>query len=243
VDLIYKLKSTDGINTVTLTTNGVFAEDFAEELGYAGIDRVNVSLDTLNRETFYKITGVDCLDKVLRGIEALLKCDIPVRTNTVLRKGINDGDYGDIIAVAKAADIDVRFIEMMPIGEGCKYEAVPNTYIIERLGEHLKKIDKKGNGPAEYYAIDGFKGNIGFISPMSSSFCKNCSRIRLTSNGYLKGCLCYNDGISIRDIVRNGTNTQIMEAISSVILNKPECHCFSDVSKITEKKGMNKIGG
>lgn len=243
INLIKSLKSEAGIRSVTLTTNGILAEDFAEEIYKAGADSVNISLDTLNRETYYKITGRDCLDKVLRGINALESYGIKVKINTVLQKNVNHMEFYDIISLSMDKDIDVRFIEMMPIGEGKDFEPVLNDFIINALGDKLKYIPLKGNGPAVYYSVDGYKGKIGFISPISKGFCHECSRIRLTSTGFLKGCLCYDKGIALKEILKENDSGKLKSAIEGVIKEKPSGHSFDNRDKITEKKGMNKIGG
>lgn len=229
-DLIKSLKSIKGIESVTLTTNGVLLEKYAEDIYRAGTDSVNISIDTLDRETYKSITGCDCLNNVLKGIDKLYAYGIPLRINTVLLKGINDN--ADILRLAKDRSIDVRFIEMMPIGEGKGFEPVLNSGIIK--GE---KLAEKGNGPAVYYAFEGYKGRVGLISPISAKFCESCNRIRLTSNGFLKGCLCYDEGVDLRN------EKSIKAAIERVIKSKPKEHCFENRNKITEKKDMNEIGG
>ncbi len=228
--IIKTLKSIDGIDTVTLTTNGVLLEEYAEDIWDAGTDSVNVSLDTLDKETYRHITGCDRIDSVLKGIDMLYDHGVCVKINTVLLKGINDNM--DTLRLAKDRNISVRFIEMMPIGEGRTFETVENSRAIKG-----KRLEKKGNGPAVYYSLEGYKGSIGFISPISSKFCADCNRIRLTADGFLKGCLCYDEGVDIRK------EKDIKAAIMKVILSKPKEHCFENKDDITEKKGMNEIGG
>jgi cyclic pyranopterin phosphate synthase len=118
-----------------------------------------------------------------------------------------------------------------------------NSEIMQRLSLEnlLVKDNTKGNGPAEYYRIDGYEGRIGFISAVSTGFCKQCNRIRLTSTGFLKGCLCYDYGLNLKGVLWD--ETKLKAAIKAVVENKPVAHCFTDLSKITEKKEMNKIGG
>ncbi len=229
-DLIKKLKAVKGIESVTLTTNGILLEKYAEEIYRAGTDSVNISLDTLDREKYRSITGCDSLDTVLKGIDSIYDMGIPVRINTVLLKGINDD--GDILRLAKDRFIDVRFIEMMPIGRGKSFDTVLNGSIIKG-----KRLDDKGNGPAIYYAVEGYKGRVGLISPISLKFCEGCNRIRLTSKGFLKGCLCYDEG---EDIINA---EDIKAVIERVIKSKPKEHCFENINNITEKKDMNEIGG
>lgn len=229
-ELLKGLKSIKGIESVTLTTNGIFLEKYAEEIYRAGTDSVNISLDTLDREKYKYITGRDSIDAVLRGIDKLYGCGIPIKINTVLLKGINDDM--DTIEMAKDRNIDVRFIEMMPIGGGRSFEPVLNGRI-----SNGHRLAERGNGPAVYYSLEGCKGRIGLISPVSAKFCSECNRIRLTSDGFLKGCLCYADGVNLKN------EKDIKTAFEKVIKNKPREHCFEDRGNITEKKDMNEIGG
>ncbi len=228
--LIKELRSVEGIESVTLTTNGVLLEKYAEDIYNAGTDSVNISLDCLDRDIYKKITGCDCLEKVLGGIDAAYDLNIPIKINTVLLKGINDSM--DTMLLAKNRNIDVRFIELMPIGEGKKFEPMLNNKSLM-----IKRQYKRGNGPAVYYSLEGYKGSIGFISPLSSKFCAKCNRIRLTPEGFLKGCLCYDEGIDLK------STKDIGAAIEKVIKSKPKEHCFENTEMITEKKDMNEIGG
>jgi cyclic pyranopterin phosphate synthase len=242
-DLIAELKNTDGIDEVTLTTNGILLEKYADKLVRAGIDRVNISLDSLNEEHYRKITGSDSLDSVLRGISALEERNIPIRINTVLQRGINENDFWELSALAENHKIDVRFIEMMPIGEGRGFEPVLNADIIRALSNSIEPDCRRGNGPAIYYTAKDFKGRIGFISAISNRFCDNCNRIRLTSTGFLKGCLCYNAGVDLAPLLSYNDDRELSCAIRYVIENKPKGHSFEDLKGITETKEMNKIGG
>jgi cyclic pyranopterin phosphate synthase len=242
-DLIAKLKKTDGIDEVTLTTNGVLLEDYASELFSAGVDKINVSLDSLNREHYCKITGSDSLDKVLRGISAVRDKNIPIAVNTVLQRDINENDFFGIVTLAKNYEIDVRFIEMMPIGEGRSFSPVLTDEIIGLLDAPIKPIDKCGNGPAIYYSAEGYKGKIGFVSAISNRFCERCNRIRLTYEGFLKGCLCYKDGVDLTPFLAYNDDNKLASAIKGVIYNKPKGHSFENLNEVTEARGMNKIGG
>ncbi len=235
IHIIRQIKQTEGIKSVTLTTNGVLAAKYAKALLEAGINSVNVSLDTLDRSKYQKITGKDCLHAVTEGIKALKGCGIDVRINTVLQY---KDDFLPLISFAEKIGVDIRFIELMPIGCGAGFKPLLNTELKSMLGEAYK-LSFKGNGPAVYYKGRGIK--IGFISPISRTFCDSCNRIRLTSDGYLKSCLCYEDGIYIKDIIYD--REKLAAAFAKVIESKPKEHCFSDKSKITEKRGMNKIGG
>ncbi len=247
VDLIRMLKEIPGIEQVTLTTNGVLLAQYAEQLNNAGLDAINVSLDTLDPEKYLKITQSDALADVLDGISAIEKYDIPLKINSVLQRGVNDSDWQELIGLAKDRRIDVRFIEMMPIGHGKQFDSISNAEILQKLREHygaLEEVEKvRGNGPATYCHIPAFTGNIGFISAIHGKFCSACNRIRLTSTGQIKPCLCYEDHISLKEAVRSGRTDEIQKLLLSAIDRKPDGHRFDESEMITEKHEMAQIGG
>lgn len=247
VDLIRMLKKIPGIEQVTLTTNGVLLAQYAKQLNNAGLDAINVSLDTLDPEKYRKITQSDALADVLDGISAIEKYDIPLKINSVLQRGVNDDDWRDLIGLAKDRMIDVRFIEMMPIGHGKQFEPIPNAEILQKLREYygaVEEVDKiRGNGPATYCHIPTFTGNIGFISAIHGKFCSACNRIRLTSTGQIKPCLCYEDHISLKEAVRSGHTDEIQKLLLLAIDRKPDGHRFDESDMITEKHEMAQIGG
>ncbi len=247
VDLIRMLKEIPGIEQVTLTTNGVLLAQYAEQLNNAGLDAINVSLDTLDPEKYLKITQSDALADVLDGISAIEKYDIPLKINSVLQRGVNDSDWQELIGLAKDRRIDVRFIEMMPIGHGKQFDPISNAEILQKLREHygaVEEVEKvRGNGPATYCHIPAFTGNIGFISAIHGKFCSACNRIRLTSTGQIKPCLCYDDHISLKEAVRSGRTDEIQKLLLSAIDRKPDGHRFDESEMITEKHEMAQIGG
>lgn len=247
VDLIRMLKEIPGIEQVTLTTNGVLLAQYAEQLNNAGLDAINVSLDTLDPEKYLKITQSDALADVLDGISAIEKYDIPLKINSVLQRGVNDSDWQELIGLAKDRRIDVRFIEMMPIGHGKQFDPISNAEILQKLREHygaVEEVEKvRGNGPATYCHIPAFTGNIGFISAIHGKFCSACNRIRLTSTGQIKPCLCYEDHISLKEAVRSGRTDEIQKLLLSAIDRKPDGHRFDESEMITEKHEMAQIGG
>ena len=247
IQIIHEIKSLDDIEQVTLTTNGVLLEEQAEALKRAGIDCINVSLDTLDPRLYQQITGQDALERVLAGIRQAEKLDIPLHVNTVLQKDINEGAWQQVLPLAEKGYADVRFIELMPIGEGKSHEGIANEEILavlRRLYPTLQPVQKrKGNGPAVYYELPGFRKNVGFISPVHGKFCAACNRIRMTADGHFKPCLCYGESIDGRDILETGDPVQIRELLQRVILAKPQMHCFEIREKITENKQMVQIGG
>ncbi len=247
-NLIRSLKNVEGIEQVTLTTNGVLLSEFADELADIGIDGINISIDTLNAAKYSDITGSDCLDAVLSGLDAAVAAGLRVKINAVSL----DRDVYDLIELARKSPVDVRFIEMMPIGYGRDYESVSHTELIPEIRARYESMTEdetvRGNGPARYYRIDGFAGHIGFISAVHRAFCDSCNRIRLTPQGFLKSCLCYDTGVDLRSIIRDDTSEEavrenLKRALTEAILCKPEAHSFEDTKMISEKHVMSRIGG
>ena len=247
--LVGMLKSVPGVEQVTLTTNGVYLEEYVEELKDHGLDAVNVSLDTLNPQRFYDITGRDDLKKVLNGIEAALREQIPLKVNVVLQKGQNEDEWMNLASLAKERKLDVRFIEMMPIGYGREFQFRGEEEIcriLERAyGIMTPVTERYGNGPCHYYKIEGFQGKIGFISAMTHKFCDQCNRVRMTAEGYLKACLQYQTGTDLKSLMRSGcTDEELTEAIQKVIWEKPVSHHFTSVeAEADEERLMSQIGG
>lgn len=250
VSLIKDIKKIDGIEQVTLTTNGVLLYDMAEDLYKAGIDSVNVSLDTLNRDKFLKITRRDKFKNVSMAVDKLVNLGVRVKINCLAIKEHNLDEIVKIVQYSKNNNIDVRFIELMPIGYGKNYTGISNEVILRLLEEQYGKFEKikekRGNGPAVYYSNEEFKGCVGFISAISHEFCETCNRVRLTANGFLKLCLHYNKGIDLKDHLRNNiTDEDLRNMIRKAIENKPLGHNFyhdSDMNNI-ENKNMVQIGG
>ncbi len=240
------IKAVEGIEKVTMTTNGVLLAEKLPKLMKSGLDGVNISLDTLDRAKYKAITGSDCLDKVLESIDRSFEAGLKVKINAVVLKETAE-ECINLIQLAKDRPIDVRFIEMMPIGEGKRYESISCEYIMDMIKAAYPSFkgtkEKEGFGPARYYHIDGFEGNIGFINAVHDMFCGDCNRIRLTSTGFLKTCLCYEDGESLREPLREGNMDEVRRRFRSAVENKPKNRCFASGGNISEKSGMNKIGG
>lgn len=249
-ELIKCIKNLPVIKNVTLTTNGVFLHDKIKELKESGIDSINVSLDTLIKEKFNDITRREEFDKVIRGINEAIESGIKVKINCVPIKNFNFDEVINIALVSKEKNVDVRFIEMMPMGLGQSFLGVSSKEILEVLekkyGEFLKIENINGNGPAIYYRNKEFKGSIGFIGAVSNEFCKNCNRIRVTADGFLKPCLYYGSGFDIKNLIRNGIDEkELSNAIKIAILSKPEKHEFNEEKKSDkiEIRKMSQIGG
>lgn len=186
--LVKSLKTIEGIEEVSITTNGVLLEKMVEELADSGLNRVNLSLDSLKADKFKAITRYADLNEVLRGMKHAIERNLKVRINVVLMKGINDDEVLDFVDLIKKYPVDVRFIELMPIGRGTEFIGISNEDLIVKIrtsGYELKEIKyKAGQGPARYFELQGAHGDLGFISPMSHQFCETCNRIRLTSEGF-----------------------------------------------------------
>lgn len=251
-DFIKSLKRTKGIENVTITTNGVLLEQYLPELTDVGIDGINISLDSLRRERYAQITGRDEFDRVWRGIEKALSSGIKVKLNCVPLYEYNADEIPEFMELARARKMDVRFIEIMPIGSGKQFQPVPTKEIIGQMtdiyGELREVKEKRGNGPAVYYRGENFAGCVGFIGAVHQKFCSSCNRIRLTSKGFLKLCLYYDEGIDLREMLRSGKSDEVIsEAISGAIQKKPQEHHFSCPTVHSEENvcdaGMSQIGG
>ncbi|WP_313134799.1 GTP 3',8-cyclase MoaA [Anaerocolumna sp.] len=243
--LVKEIKNISGIQNVTLTTNGILLAEQIEDLVQAGIDAVNVSLDTLDPDQFEQLTRFRKLDQVLEGIEETLKyTDIALKINCVpLRE-----DYNNIlsmVSLAKNQKLHVRFIEVMPIGLGKDLKGLTEENIKEIIEKEYGTLTPYktsiGNGPCHYYSLEGFQGKIGFISAISHQFCDSCNRVRLTSEGYLKNCLQYANGIDLKSLMRQGiSDEELIGAIREAISHKPKEHHFNEVVN-KEKDNLSNI--
>jgi cyclic pyranopterin phosphate synthase len=251
VELIGWIKCLEGIQSVTLTTNGVKLKEHLPNLIKNGLDGVNISLDTLDPLRFAEVTRMNALQDVLAGIyEALKYPNLKVKINCVLMNNSSQEDILSIANLAKSSRLTVRFIEIMPIGLGKNYTYYSEDKVIELLKDafgNLEFCDEMlGNGPAHYYTIPGFKGKIGFISAITHQFCEECNRIRLTSDGFLKTCLHYEKGADLKTLLRSGTDDALLEqVIRQAIEDKPVSHNFKDSSRqgSYERGHMSQIGG
>lgn len=250
VHLIREIKNIPGIAQVTLTTNGVLLGQMIDDLVDAGLDGVNISLDSLDAKHFHHITRRNQLEKVLDGLEKTLATSIPsVKINAVAIKELNEDQLMPLIELSRNTRLSVRFIELMPIGIGKQFTPISQEDVLMQIEEAygpLKKIPSQGNGPATYYQLDGFKGTLGFISAISNEFCESCNRIRLTASGDLKLCLHYNKHISLKEALdSNLTDDQLGELIGAAIYNKPLKHDFKNFHDFAdvELKNMIQIGG
>lgn len=243
-EIIQLISRIEGIEDISITTNGINLDELAVDLKKAGLKRLNVSLDSLNHDKFSYITGKGKLEDVLRGIQKALSLGLnPVKINTVLIKGVNDNEIDDFIRLAKDSPLEVRFIELMPIGkfgEENSDKAVFNSNIIEAWPELVFLEDSLTGQPTTYYTIAGYKGKIGFISPISHKFCDRCNRIRLTCDGKIRPCLGNNGEVDVIDVLRQ-TPKLLDGFIRQCIFEKPEGHHFEN--SFSSVRNMSMIGG
>lgn len=244
VGLIKDIKAIDGIEKVSMITNGILLSKNLNALAEAGIDSINISLDTLDRHKYMVITGFDGLETVLKAIdECRAFPEMKVKINAVTMADYNRNEICALADYAAEVGATLRFIEMMPLGLGTGFDVYSQDEIMAVLEEaygSAKTIKEKvGSGPAKYYSFEDYKGRIGLISPMSHKFCGSCNRIRLTSEGLLRPCLGSDVGIDLRKPMREGARDEELKAlIYEGIMNKPEGHCFETTDSL-----MSKIGG
>ena len=249
VNLIRGIREIPGVETITMTTNGVLLGNYGKQLKEVGVDGVNISLDTLNPEEFYKITGKRELQEVLAGIRAAKTAGLPVKLNAVNRKEL---DPIPLVRYAQEENLPLRFIEMMPVGYGKKYVGRSNEELRETLEAvcgnaecmtNREELSRMGSGPAVYYQFSDLKVPVGFISAIHGKFCDTCNRVRLTAEGYLKLCLCYDEGEDLRRVLREGEKENLRTIMEQTIFRKPAAHCFEHPAEMTETHEMVKIGG
>jgi len=254
MELIKKLnskKNKTNLKEITLTTNGTLLQNFAKKLKNNGINRINVSLDTVNEEKYNKITRNGKIQNVLAGIEEAIKYNIKVKINTVVLKNFNDDEIDDLIEWANSKNIDITFIEVMPMDETNTprhLQFVPLDMVYDKLDKKynfIKSIYKTG-GPSIYYSSNLLKNKIGFITPLTNNFCDTCNRVRISSTGKLFMCLGQNEYVDFREILRKDkSNEYIKEKIKFSLKIKPKKHDFIiyDTEKPYMKRHMNVTGG
>ncbi len=249
--LVAGLKETPGICRVTLTTNAVLLAEQLPALLDAGLDSVNISLDTLRPEVFRQITARDDFAAVQAGLQAALQSGLPVKLNCVPQAGVNEGELEQLAALAKDNAMQVRFIEMMPIGYGAAMPCISGPELRARFARRWPELaplsaaqeHALGDGPAVYYTVPGWQGSIGFIAAVHGKFCASCNRVRLTSQGFLRPCLASETGCDLRALLRSGADdAQLLAAIRETIWAKPREHHFND-SSMPATRGMYRIGG
>ena len=242
-DLIAQLSKL-GLKDLSMTTNGVLLAEKVEKLKKAGLDRVNISLDTLKREKFKKISRRDNFARVINGIEAAQKYALdPVKLNVVVMRNINDDEILDFVELSKDQKLVIRFIEYMPLGGAAESEKfISSREIKAEINKKFKlgKTEAEGNGPAKYYKLKGAKGKIGFISALTEHFCTDCNRLRLTADGRLKPCLASDLEIKIDKSMKSDL---ILQSFKKALMLKPAAHNLNFEDKLKYKRSMSQIGG
>lgn len=238
INLCKQISEINEIEDIAITTNGVHLKDMADELFENKVRRINFSLDTLIKEKYNDITRRNDFDKTMESLFYAIKKGFKVKINVVLIGGFNDDEIQDFVNLANDYDLEVRFIELMQIGETANWSKdkfVSNKIVLEKVPE----LEFDGvSGVAKIYKIKGQKGRIGLISPISCSFCEDCNRIRLTSDGKLKPCLHSKDEINLKGL----SGEELEEVFKRGIFEKPEKHHLED-GKSESARDMNKIGG
>ena len=242
----------NGLDELTLTTNGSQLQKYAEFLKENGVNRVNVSLDHLDPSKFREITRWGDLDKVLAGIEKAKSVGIKVKINTVALKDFNEKNIIEMIEWCSLNEYDMTLIEVMPMGdigsENRFNQYLPLSKVKERISKkfNLINIPKKTGGPARYYKIEGKKIDLGFITPLTHNFCESCNRVRLTCTGILYMCLGQDDNVDLKNILRNKGSSFLEDSLFKAISRKPKGHDFN-ISKsginISSNRHMSVTGG
>lgn len=250
VPIVQAISAIPGIKEIAMTTNGMRLEKIAQPLARAGLNRVNISIDTLDAERFSRITRFGKLDAVWRGILAAETAGLtPIKLNAVIVRGYNEDDIIDLARLTLDHAWDMRFIEMMPLGSIADFQvesivtaAEMQARVRDALGE-LVPLEWNGHDPARPYRLQGGLGTLGFISSVSAPFCEGCDRVRLTSDGRLRLCLLRDDEVELLEPIRGGaSDDELRELISRGVYNKPWGHGLAD-NIIPESRIMSQIGG
>lgn len=251
VDFVRRVAAIPGIDDFSLTTNGTLLARHASALAEAGLQRVNISLDTLRPDRFAQITRLGRLEDVWAGMEAAQAAGLrPIKLNMVVVRGLNDDEVSDFARRTLSDGWHVRFIELMPIGANVEWASsrvVPVAEIAARIEAEVGSLQPvhgpTGNGPARYYQLPGAAGTIGFIAALSDHFCSSCNRLRLTADGRLRPCLMSEEEIDLRGPLRAGaSNQELKELLTQAIQRKPQRHHL-DRTLGPQDRTMAQIGG
>jgi GTP 3',8-cyclase len=255
IDFLAELNGIEGLQDISLTTNGILLEKFAERIYRAGVHRINISLDSLDKVKYARITNGGDLDAVFRGIAKAAEVGFsPIKINTVALKDFNEDEVLAFARLAVDKPFQVRFIELMPVGQAGSdndEDYLPAGQIIQKIKsryelEPLAGKKNKSDGPAKIFKIKGGCGEIGVINPVSSHFCATCNRLRLTADGKLRACLLNDEEIDLRKALReNSSDAELEKVIREAILLKPKQHDLACTDGHLKKchREMSSIGG
>ncbi len=248
VPFLERLAAIPGLRQLALTTNGLHLHEMAGELRRAGVQRLNISLDSLRPETFARITRGADLQQVMRGIAAAGQVGFPLKINVVVMAGVNDGEILDFAAMTLDRPLTVRFIEYMPTLRSGNGEnlTVPGKTILDRIGQRyrISPLERESlAGPAKLFRIDGAAGDIGVITPISGHFCGECNRIRVTATGTARGCLFAGSGVELKPFLDAGDEAGLGEALRGLVARKPARHLLAAAEQHHAPFAMSAIGG
>ena len=246
--LVKQLNEVPGVESISMTSNGILLRDKVHEAKESGITSLNISIDALDPDTYSQLTRGGDVGQALSTFRQALDEGMNVKINTVPVRGINEKNLAAIASLARENPVCVRFIELMPIGSGSRVERIPSAEVMELLQGAYGKPETDdaphGHGPARYVRYPGFQGSVGFISAVSHEFCETCNRVRLTADGRLQLCLNHPQGIDLRQMLRRGAEDGAsLEAVRSAIEEKPDRHAFYEQISDHENRSMNEIGG
>jgi cyclic pyranopterin phosphate synthase len=251
VDFISRLSEIEQIKDLSLTTNGILLKELAPALKRAGLKRINVSLDSLRRDRFFQITRKDEFERVWSGIEEALRVDLsPIKINMVAIKGLNDDEIESFARLTLQFPLTVRYIEYMPSGNGEPWKGTDLLTIpqikdrIERIGPLIAVPSDHWDGPAKRFRLNGALGEIGFIGAVSSHFCSECNRLRLTPDGKIRTCLFSDEEVDVKEILRRGgSDLELKERLLIALRAKPERHHIDSHQFKKCQRNMSAIGG
>ncbi|MGO3326188.1 GTP 3',8-cyclase MoaA [Gordonia sp. (in: high G+C Gram-positive bacteria)] len=244
------LRTGEGRMRVSMTTNALGLAAVTDNLVEAGLERVNISIDTLNPERFHALTRRDRLDDVLEGIRAVQRSDLrPLKLNTVAMRGVNDDEFVDLVRFAREHDAQLRFIEQMPLDAGhtwSRVEMVDGQEILDRLSEEftLEPVGERGSDPAEVFRVDGGSTTVGVIASVTAPFCGSCDRVRITADGQLRNCLFAHDESDLLGLLRSGgSDADLAAMVRRSIGEKRAAHGIDGPDFLQPDRPMSAIGG
>ena len=248
IPFLAKLAKLSGLKTLVLTTNGLQLAEMAAELKHAGVQRLNISLDSLQPEMFAKITRCDGLTRVLEGIAAAEKVGLPIKINMVVMRGVNDSELTDFAAMTLEKNCSVRFIEYMPAIKEENWQSLfmPGNEILAKIADHYTYapvISGKLSGPAKEYKISGAQGTIGAITAVSGHFCADCNRIRITAAGKVRSCLFADQEHDLAAVLTRGNPADIQMVLRKLVGDKPAMHEMNEQVVQHSAFTMARIGG